>query len=100
MTPSWGEPYLEIARRMLGAVYTAQAAAAGGEAVLVSHQLPIWTIRRFLTGKRLWHSPTARQCALASLTSVVFVDGVVSEVTYREPAAHIAAGDDPVQAGA
>ena len=100
MTPSWGEPYLEIARRMLGAVYTAQAAAAGGEAVLVSHQLPIWTIRRFLTGKRLWHSPTSRQCALASLTSVVFVDGVVSEVTYREPAAHIAAGDDPVQAGA
>jgi broad specificity phosphatase PhoE len=99
-TPSWGEPYLDIAHRMLGAIYTAQAAAAGAEAVLVSHQLPIWTIRRFLTGKRLWHSPTSRQCSLASLTSLLFVDGVFQEVRYSEPAAHIDAADDPVEAGA
>lgn len=46
--PSWGEPYLQIARRMLAAVYAAEQTARGHVAVLVSHQLPIWTLRRFL----------------------------------------------------
>ena len=40
----------------------------------MSHQLPIWTLRRFVTGRRLWHDPRHRQCALASLTSLVFTD--------------------------
>ncbi|MGH3495533.1 MAG: histidine phosphatase family protein, partial [Sciscionella sp.] len=52
--PSWGEPYLRIAHRMLGAVHAARVVAAGHEAVCVSHQLPIWTLRRFCEGKRLW----------------------------------------------
>ena len=104
-TPSWGEPYLDIAHRMLGAIYTAVDAAAGHEAVLVSHQLPIWTVRRFLTGQRLWHNPATRECAVASLTSLTFVDGVFTEVGYRTPAAHIAPDDDTpeeaaVEAGA
>lgn len=92
-TPSWGEPYLEIAHRMLGAVYGAihavQASGRGGQAVLVSHQLPIWTLRRFLEGRRLWHNPARRQCALASLTSLTFTDGVLSGVGYRELAADL-----------
>ena len=95
-TPSWGEPYLDIAHRMLAAVYDAHDAAVGHEAVIVSHQLPIWTLRRYLTGRRLWHNPALRQCAVASLTSFTFVDGVFQRVDYREPAAHIAAVDDPV----
>lgn len=101
--PSWGEPYLDIAHRMLAAVYAAVDRAAGREAVLVSHQLPIVIIRRFLTGQRLWHDPRRRQCNVASLTSLSFVDGVFDSVTYAEPVAHIAASDDPVdpvQAGA
>jgi broad specificity phosphatase PhoE len=57
MLPSWGEPYLQIARRMLAAVYDAVQRAAGHHAVLVTHQLPIVTIRRFLQGQRLWHDP-------------------------------------------
>ena len=69
-TPSWGEPYLRIAHRMFGAVHRARELAAGHEAVCVSHQLPIWTLRRFVTGHRLWHDPRHRQCALASLTSL------------------------------
>lgn len=93
-TPSWGEPYLDIAHRMLAAVYDAVHAAAGHEAVIVSHQLPIWTLRRYLTGQRLWHNPAIRQCAVASLTSLTFVDGVFERVDYREPAAHIAAVND------
>ncbi len=68
-TPSWGEPYLQIAHRMLAAVNKARVEAAGHEAVLVSHQLPVWTLRRFLEGKRLWHDPRQRQCSLASVTS-------------------------------
>ena len=42
LRPSWGEPYVEIAERMMAAVHDARDAARGHEAVLVSHQLPIW----------------------------------------------------------
>lgn len=93
--PSWGEPYLQIARRMLAAVYAAEQAAHGHVAVLVSHQLPIWTVRRFLEGKRLWHNPASRQCALASLTTLTFANGVLDSIHYSEPVAHIAAVNDP-----
>lgn len=93
--PSWGEPYTEITRRMLAALFAAEQAARGHTAVLVSHQLPIWTLRRFLAGKRLWHNPNQRQCALASLTSFTFDDqSVLTGIDYREPAADIAAIDD------
>lgn len=89
-TPSWGEPYLRIARRMIGAVYAAEAALGDGEhAVLVSHQLPIWTLRRFVEGRRLWHNPSRRQCGLASLTSLVLRGGVIEGVRYAEPAADL-----------
>ena len=43
--PSWGEPYKDIVARMMSAVHDARVAAAGHEAVVVSHQLPIWTTR-------------------------------------------------------
>lgn len=84
--PSWGEPYVEIAHRMLGAVYRARAAADGHEALCVSHQLPIWTLRRFLEAKRLWHDPRQRQCSLASLTSLVFSGEELVRIVYSEPA--------------
>lgn len=85
-TPSWGEPYVEIAHRMLGAVHRAAEVAEGHEALCVSHQLPIWTLRRFLEAKRLWHDPRKRQCSLASLTSLVFDRGELREIVYSEPA--------------
>lgn len=93
--PSWGEPYLDIAHRMLGGIYAAVHAADGHEAVLVSHQLPIVTARRYLHGKRLWHDPRHRSCSVASLTSLTFVDGVFTGSSYAEPVAHIAAVNDP-----
>ncbi|WP_309118012.1 histidine phosphatase family protein [Saccharothrix sp.] len=83
--PSWGEPYLEIAHRMLGAVQRARLAAEGHEAVCVSHQLPIWTLRRFLEGKRMWHDPRRRECSLASLTSLVFEGEELVKLVYTEP---------------
>lgn len=85
-TPSWGEPYLQIAHRMLAAVNTARVAAAGREAVCVSHQLPVWTLRRFLQGERLWHDPRHRQCGLASLTSLVYEGDTLVDIVYSEPA--------------
>ncbi|AOS61324.1 histidine phosphatase family protein [Actinoalloteichus hymeniacidonis] len=84
--PSWGEPYLKIAHRMLGAVHRARAAAEGHEAVCVSHQLPVWTLRRFLQGDRLWHDPRQRQCGLASLTSLEFEAERLVRISYQEPA--------------
>lgn len=91
VTPSWGEAYTVIAERMFAAVHAARVAAEGHEAVCVSHQLPIWTLRRYLERKRLWHDPRRRQCALASLTSVHFEDAKVVGIGYSEPAAHLIA---------
>jgi broad specificity phosphatase PhoE len=88
-TPSWGEPYEEIAARMLGAIGDARAAAHGHESVLVSHQLPVWTVRNKLEGKRLWHDPRKRQCALASLTSLTYTGDDLTSITYTEPAAEL-----------
>jgi broad specificity phosphatase PhoE len=90
-TPSWGEPYAIIAKRMNEALLDAREAAEGHEAVLVSHQLPIVTLRRYLEHKRLWHDPRKRQCSLASLTSVHFEDDRVVGIGYSEPAAHLIA---------
>jgi broad specificity phosphatase PhoE len=96
-TPSWGEPYRVIAARMYSALLAARAAAEGHEALVVSHQLPIWTLRRHLESKRLWHDPRRRRCALASLTSFHF-DGVhLADITYSEPAAHLVAQSKTAQ---
>ncbi|MGH4011095.1 MAG: histidine phosphatase family protein [Pseudonocardiaceae bacterium] len=94
--PSWGEPYREIASRMLAAAHRARNRAAGHEAVCVSHQLPIWTLRRHLDRRRLWHDPRRRQCSLASLTSLVFAGDAMVEVVYTQPAGW----SDPKVAGA
>jgi broad specificity phosphatase PhoE len=90
--PSWGEPYEDLAQRMLAVAATARDAARGHEAVCVSHQLPIWTARRKAEHKRLWHNPVNRQCALASVTSLVFEGDTVIEVKYAEPAASLISG--------
>ena len=90
--PSWGEPYEEIAQRMLAAVADARQSARGHEAVIVSHQLPVWTTRSRLEGHRLWHDPRQRQCSLASLTSLTFVGDELESITYSEPAAALLPG--------
>lgn len=84
--PSWGEPYRQVAVRMRAAVKDAQRVAAGHEAVLVSHQLPIWIARLSAQGRPFFHDPRRRECTLASLTSFHFRDGVLTHVSYSEPA--------------
>lgn len=96
LRPSWGEPYLQIAHRMVGVVDIARDRARGHEAVLVSHQLPVVTLRRHLEGKRLWHDPRNRQCSLASLTSLVYDGDQLVDIVYSEPAG----ATDPLVRGA
>jgi broad specificity phosphatase PhoE len=89
LKPSWGEPYAEIAARMTEAVHRARIKAAGHEAVCVSHQLPVETLRRALTGSRLAHIPTNRMCNLASLTSFQFDGDRLVGWGYSEPAGRL-----------
>jgi broad specificity phosphatase PhoE len=84
--PSWGEPYVDIATRMLLAVEAARDAARGSAAVCVSHQLPIWVLRLHLEGRRYVHDPRRRQCGLASVTSVTYRGDRVAGIAYEEPA--------------
>ncbi|MCW2688973.1 MAG: hypothetical protein JWR37_3863 [Mycobacterium sp.] len=86
LRPSWGEPYQDIVARMTTAIDKARARAVGHEAVCVSHQLPVETLRRALEGKKLWHDPRKRQCNLASLTSFVYDGDSLVDVRYSEPA--------------
>ena len=101
--PSWGEPYRDVADRMLAAARSARDAVLvasdgeGGEAVCVSHQLPIWTARRAAEGRPLWHRPDLRQCGLASLTSLTWRGDRLITVTYSEP---VGAAARRAQAGA
>jgi broad specificity phosphatase PhoE len=85
-TPSWGEPYTQVVDRMLGAVLHARQAAHGHEALLVSHQLPIWITRLSAEKRSFLHDPRKRQCTLCSLTSFHFDARGLVQVSYSEPA--------------
>ena len=88
--PSWGEPYVDQVNRMLAAVFAARDAANGKDAIVVSHQLPIWILRSAIEGRRFLHDPRKRICTLASVTSIHFDDdGMISDLTYSEPAKHL-----------
>jgi broad specificity phosphatase PhoE len=86
LQPSWGEPYVEIAARMIAAIEAARDAARGHAVVCVSHQLPIWTVRLHLEGRRYVHDPRRRQCGLASVTSLTYVGDRFVGLGYAEPA--------------
>jgi broad specificity phosphatase PhoE len=90
--PSWGEPYQQVADRMLAAATDARQLAAGHEAVLVSHQMPIWMARLAAQDRRLWHDPRRRECSLASITSLNFDGDRVVSVTYTEPSRDLLPG--------
>lgn len=86
LRPSWGEPYKHIAARMMGAVADARDAARGHEAVVISHQLPIWVTRLHVERRSFVHDPRRRQCTLTSLTSLYFDGDRLVRLTYSEPA--------------
>ena len=88
--PSWGEPYKEQIARMQAAIEAARIAAGGNDALVVSHQLPIWILRSSIEGRPMLHDPRKRQCSLASVTSFHFdASGKVVGLSYEEPAKHL-----------
>ena len=93
--PSWGEPYAEVAARMHAAIDAARADARGHEAVLVSHQLPVWIARLAGERRRLWHDPRRRECSLASITSFTYDGDALVAVSYTEPSADLLRRADP-----
>jgi broad specificity phosphatase PhoE len=92
--PSWGEPYVQVAERMLAAVRDAWDSVDDGEVVLVSHQLPIVMVQRSLTGQRLPHDPRRRRCNLSSITTIRADERATtgfSLVSYEDPSAALLA---------
>jgi broad specificity phosphatase PhoE len=89
LQPSWGESYVSVVERMMKAMKDVADSVAGGEVVMVTHQLPIWMVHRHLAGDRLAHNPSKRRCALSSITSFEYVDGKFREVGYQDPAAEL-----------
>jgi broad specificity phosphatase PhoE len=90
--PSWGEPYRQIVARMTEALRRAWDQTPTGEIVMVSHQLPIWSLHLAAAGKPLWHDPRSRRCDLSSITSFEFKDNKLVEVGYRDPAKALRSG--------
>ena len=69
------------------AVDKARAAAAGHEAVCVSHQLPVWTLRRCADRQAALARPaSAAVRGSASVTSLVYDGDRLVDVVYSEPA--------------
>lgn len=91
-TPSWGEPYVDLSDRMIESIRDTRDSARGHEAVIVSHQLPIWIARLRAEQRRLWHDPRRRECSLASLTSFEFDGDRLAGIRYSEPAAELLPG--------
>jgi broad specificity phosphatase PhoE len=89
--PSWGEPYASVAARMLAVVHDAWNDTESGEAVLVSHQMPIVMVARSVKDMRLPHDPRNRRCSLSSITTLKREGDRFVEVNYQEPAAELLA---------
>ena len=83
--PSWGEPFNQIAQRMQEAITDAWQKTAFGDAVLVSHQLPIVMASLAFAGKPLPHNPKQRRCSLSSITTFERRGNTFVEVDYKEP---------------
>jgi broad specificity phosphatase PhoE len=85
LRPSWGEPYTSIVARMRAALLDAASHAVGGEALVVSHELPIWMARSWAEGRSLVHDPRRRQARLASVTTFTYDGRHLVRVDYAEP---------------
>jgi broad specificity phosphatase PhoE len=91
LRPSWGEPFVSIQGRMMAAVADIHSATESGEAVIVSHQLPIWMVTRTVQRKPLATDPRRRRCSLSSITTIAWRGDRFVEVDYQEPARELLA---------
>lgn len=91
--PTWGEPYEEVLKRMLDAITEINSSVNEGDAIIVTHQLPIVMVQRHLAGLPLAHNPKKRQCSLSSITTLEMRNGKLAQVDYLEPASALKAID-------
>lgn len=89
LRPSWGEPYTSIVARMRAALLDAASHARGGEALILSHELPIWMARSWAEGRMLVHDPRRREARLASVTTFTYHGRHLVRVDYAEPCADL-----------
>ena len=87
--PSWGEPYRDISARMMDMLEFAHDSVEEGEVAMVSHQVAIWVLHRYVAGIPLPHLPMNRRCSLSSITTFKKVGDRWKEESYREPAADL-----------
>ena len=87
--PPWGEPYKQVAARMLAGLYDARDAALGHEAVIVSHRAADLDHQAPRGGPVLPPRPAPEAVRLCSLTSFTFDDERLTTVRYSEPAADL-----------
>jgi broad specificity phosphatase PhoE len=85
LRPSWGESFAEIRARMLEAVHAAIAAAAGKDAVVVSHQTPVLLARLALAGRNVPPWLAFTPCATGSVTTVVLEGDRFVSASYYAP---------------
>jgi broad specificity phosphatase PhoE len=84
LRPSWGEPYQEIATRMLRAIERMRRSHPGEEVVAISHMTPIIVAR--LRVERNWRRPwmAGIDCHLASVTTLELENGRYVDTRYEE----------------
>ena len=86
LTPSWGESFTDIRKRMVSAVDDALAAAGGRDAVIVSHQTPVLVARMALTKSRMPPWLAVTQCRTGSVTTLERDEQGLVSASYFAPA--------------
>jgi broad specificity phosphatase PhoE len=86
--PGWGEPYEQIAERMMSFAFEKADAYPGQNLIVVSHESPIWTLRHMLATGRASSNVLLRKTGLASVTSLAIETGThrLVGVDYHDPA--------------
>jgi broad specificity phosphatase PhoE len=74
---------------MRTALADAASHAIDGEALVVSHELPIWMARSWAERRPLVHDPRRRQARLASVTTFTYSGTHLVRVDYAEPCADL-----------
>lgn len=89
--PGWGEPYADIAARMTDFAFETADRYAGASVIVVSHESPIWTLRRYLETGKASSNVLTRGVGLASVTALSIEPGThrLVRVAYADPAANV-----------
>jgi broad specificity phosphatase PhoE len=93
--PTWGEPYRNVAARMVRAIDAMRAAHPGGEVVAVSHMTPIMVARVAVEGRALRPWLAGIHCARGSVTTLIYEDGNYARTEYVELSSSSVTKPDP-----